>query len=81
MSERLSKRWRQVHEADTDTTPVLRLVENRFEELVRKAEFTFFPGEAGQERTFADLSDGQRSFISRLRQRLWRSKRTFSRNL
>ena len=26
--ERLTKRWRQVHEADTDTTPVLRLVEH-----------------------------------------------------
>lgn len=61
--ERLSRRWKQVHEADTDTTPVLRLVENRFEELVRKAEFAFFPDEAGQERALADLSDGQRSLF------------------
>lgn len=61
--ERLSKRWKQVHEADTDTTPVLRLVESRFEELVRKAEFAFFPDEAGQERALADLSDGQRSLF------------------
>lgn len=61
--ERLSKRWTQVHEADTDTTPVLRLVESRFEELVRKAEFSFFPDEAGQERALADLSDGQRSLF------------------
>lgn len=61
--ERLTKRWRQVHEADTDTTPVMRLVESRFEELVRKAEFAFSPDEAGQERALADLSDGQRSLF------------------
>jgi putative ATP-dependent endonuclease of OLD family len=61
--ERLSRRWTQVHEADTDTTPVLRLVESRFDELVRKAEFSFFPDEAGQERALADLSDGQRSLF------------------
>lgn len=61
--ERLSKRWTQVHEADTDTTPVLRLVESRFEELVRKAEFAFSPDEAGRERALADLSDGQRSLF------------------
>jgi hypothetical protein len=61
--ERLSRRWKQVHEADTDTKPVVRLVESRFEELVRKAEFAFFPDEAGQERTLADLSDGQRSLF------------------
>lgn len=63
MIERLSKRWKQVHEADTDTTPVLRLLDSRFEELVRKAEFAFFPDEAGQERALADLSDGQRSLF------------------
>ena len=63
VTERLSKRWKQLHEADTDTTPVLRLVESRFEELVRKAEFAFFPDEAGQERGLADLSDGQRSLF------------------
>ena len=61
--ERLSARWEQVHEADTDTTPILRLVESRFEELVRKAEFAFYPDEAGQERELADLSDGQRSLF------------------
>lgn len=61
--ERLSRRWKQVHEADTDTAPVLRLVESRFEELVREAEFAFFPDEAGQERALADLSDGQRSLF------------------
>lgn len=43
--------------------PILRLVENQFEELVRKAEFAFFPDEVGQERPLADLSDGQRSLF------------------
>lgn len=61
--ERLSKRWKQVHAADTDTKPVLRLIGNRFEELVRKADFSFFPDEAGQERALADLSEGQRSLF------------------
>lgn len=61
--ERLARRWKQVHQADTDTTPILRLVESRFEELVRKAEFAFYPDEAGQERELADLSDGQRSLF------------------
>jgi len=61
--DRLSNRWKQVHEADTDTTPVLRLVEGRFEELVRKAEFAFLPDDAGQERMLSDLSDGQRSLF------------------
>lgn len=61
--ERISRRWKQVHEGDTDSTPVLRLIENRFEELVRKAEFAFFPDEARQERALADLSDGQRSLF------------------
>ncbi|MHB0790075.1 ATP-dependent nuclease [Bradyrhizobium sp. 5.13L] len=61
--ERLTKRWKQVHEADTDTIPALRLVEDRFEELVRKAEFAFYPDEAGRERALNDLSDGQRSLF------------------
>ena len=59
----LSKRWTQVHQADTDTKPVLRLIESRFEELIRKAGFSFFPDEAGQERPLAALSDGQRSLF------------------
>jgi len=61
--ERLSAYWQQVHDANTDTTPSLRLVESRFEELVRKAEFILHPDEAGQERVIADLSDGQRSLF------------------
>lgn len=61
--ERLSNRWKQVHEADTDSNPRLRLIENRFEELVRKAEFTFTPDQGTQERRLYELSDGQRSLF------------------
>lgn len=61
--ERLQARWKQVYEGDTDTTPILRLVESRFEEFVRRANFTFYPDEAGQERALSDLSDGQRSLF------------------
>lgn len=63
IAERLERRWRQVHEADTDTKPLLRLVEGRLEDLVRRAEFAFFPDEAGQPRDIRDLSDGQRSLF------------------
>ncbi len=63
MLERLEARWKQVHEGGTDTKPMLRLVERRFEEFVRRADFAFFPDEAGQERSLADLSDGQRSLF------------------
>jgi hypothetical protein len=52
-----------VHEADTDSSPTLRLVESRLEDLVRRAEFAFFPDEAGQLRKLEDLSDGQRSLF------------------
>ena len=61
--ERLTHRWQQVYEGDTDTTPNLQLIESRIEELVRRAEFTFHPDEAGRDRNLADLSDGQRSLF------------------
>tara|TARA_R110002020_G_scaffold143848_13_gene316594 strand:- start:6442 stop:8424 length:1983 start_codon:yes stop_codon:yes gene_type:complete len=61
--DKLTARWQQLHEADTDTTPALRLIDGRFEELVRKAEFVFSPDEEGRQRALADLSDGQRSLF------------------
>lgn len=61
--ERLERRWRQVHEADTDTTPLLRLVDRRFDEFVRNATFMFYPDESGRDRELVDLSDGQRSLF------------------
>ncbi len=61
--KRLTRRWQQVYEGDTDTSPNLRLIESRIEELVRRAEFVFHPDEAGRNRALADLSDGQRSLF------------------
>ncbi|MEF9605507.1 AAA family ATPase, partial [Paracoccus sp. PXZ] len=61
--ERLTHRWQQVYEGDTDTTPNLRLIESRIEDLVRRAEFVFHPDEAGRNRILTDLSDGQRSLF------------------
>ena len=61
--ERLTHRWQQVYEGDTDSTPNLRLIESRIEELVRRAEFVFYPDEGGRNRVLADLSDGQRSLF------------------
>ncbi|AMY71290.1 ATP-dependent nuclease [Frigidibacter mobilis] len=61
--ERLTHRWQQVYEGDTDTLPNLRLIESRIEELVRRAEFVFYPDEAGRSRALSDLSDGQRSLF------------------
>ncbi|ESY51336.1 MULTISPECIES: AAA family ATPase [unclassified Mesorhizobium] len=61
--ERIETRWSEVYTGDTDTTPKLRLIEARLEELVRRAEFVFFPDEAGRERRLEDLSDGQRSLF------------------
>ena len=61
--KRLRKRWSQVHTADTDAEPVLRLVEGRFEALIRQAEIRFRPDEAGLERELDRLSDGQKSLF------------------
>ncbi|ABD79460.1 ATP-dependent nuclease [Saccharophagus degradans] len=61
--EKLSSRWKQVHDADTDTDPRLKLIDSRFERIIQNAGFTFFPNEFGQERDLADLSDGQKSLF------------------
>lgn len=61
--KRLEKRWTQLHQADTDRQPKLRLIDPTLEELVRRAEFVFFPDEAGQSRRLDELSDGQRSLF------------------
>lgn len=63
IQERISKRWQQVHTGDTDTDPTIRLIENRFETLVRNAEVRFQPAPDGAERELDRLSDGQRSLF------------------
>ncbi len=59
----LEKRWREVHSAETDTTPVFRPVDLRFQEFIRNVEAVFQPDEAGRDRSLEDLSDGQRSLF------------------
>lgn len=61
--QRLQKRWSQVHMADTDTEPVFKLIEDRFENLIRQTEIRFRPDEAGMERELSRLSDGQKSLF------------------
>lgn len=63
IASRLENRWNQVHQGDTDAKPMLRLVESRLDDLVRRAEFAFYPDEARQIRKLEDLSDGQRSLF------------------
>lgn len=59
----VSHRWQQVHSAGTDTTPVFRPVDVRWQEFVRRVEVMFYPDESGRERGLDDLSDGQRSLF------------------
>jgi energy-coupling factor transporter ATP-binding protein EcfA2 len=59
----VKRRWQQVHTAGTDTTPLFRPIDLRFEQFVRKVEVVFHPDEARRERTLEDLSDGQRSLF------------------
>jgi len=59
----VTRRWQEVHTAGTDTTPVFRPIDLRFQEFIRKVEVVFRPDEAGRERALDDLSDGQRSLF------------------
>ncbi len=63
VAERLERRWAEVRQADTDAQPVLRLIENKIDDLLRRAEFHFLPDHAQQPRRLQDLSDGQRSLF------------------
>ena len=59
----VKQRWQEVHSAGTDTTPVFRPLDLRFQEFIRKFEVVLHPDEAGRERSLDDLSDGQRSLF------------------
>ena len=63
VSEKIAKRWAEVHQANTDSRPRMQLVEGQFDELIRNASFTFRPDEEGRERELSELSDGQRSLF------------------
>ncbi len=59
----VTRRWQEVHTAGTDTTPIFRPIDLRFQQFIRKVEVVFRPDEAGRERALDDLSDGQRSLF------------------
>jgi len=59
----VTRRWQEVHMAGTDTTPLFRPVDLRFQEFIRKVGVMFRPDEVGRERPLEDLSDGQRSLF------------------
>lgn len=59
----VTRRWQEVHTAGTDTTPLFRPIDLRFQEFIRKVEVVFRADEAGRERALDDLSDGQRSLF------------------
>lgn len=63
VSQAVERRWQQVHSAGTDTKPVFRPVDLRFQEFIRKVEVVFHPDEEGRDRSLEDLSDGQRSLF------------------
>ena len=63
VQEKIENRWRQVHDGDTDSTPILRLIDRSFGEVMRKADFAFSPNEEGREKPVSELSDGQRSLF------------------
>lgn len=63
VAEAVRTRWQEIHAAGTDTTPMFRPVDLRFQEFIGKVEVVFHPDEAGRERALDDLSDGQRSLF------------------
>ncbi|MYI69141.1 MAG: AAA family ATPase [Boseongicola sp. SB0673_bin_14] len=63
ISERLDMRWQQVNEAGTQSTPVLKLTEDRFEAIIRNTDVKFSPDTAGSDRSLDRLSDGQKSLF------------------
>ncbi|MER9002549.1 AAA family ATPase [Mesorhizobium sp. M0862] len=63
VSAAVRRRWQEVYTAGTDTTPLFRPIDLRFQEFIRKVEVVFRPDEAGRERALDDLSDGQRSLF------------------
>jgi hypothetical protein len=63
ITKAVEKRWQEVHTAGTDTKPIFRPVDLRFQEFIRKVEVAFRPDESGRDRSLEDLSDGQRSLF------------------
>lgn len=63
ISSAVTQRWQQLHSAGTDSVPVFRPVDTRWQEFIRRVEVVFHPTEDGHDRALEDLSDGQRSLF------------------
>lgn len=59
----LTRRWQELHRADTDANPSFRPVDKDFPQIVGKANLLFEPTETGHDRRADQLSDGQRSLL------------------
>lgn len=59
----VTRRWTEIHSAGTESKPLFRTVDARFEEFVKGVEVAFEPDEAGRQRSIDELSDGQRSLF------------------
>ncbi|MGH3673915.1 MAG: ATP-dependent nuclease, partial [Pseudonocardiaceae bacterium] len=59
----LTHRWRQLHQAGTDTIPSFQPIDRDLSQIVRNAELLFAPSHTGHLRHARFLSDGQRSLL------------------
>jgi putative ATP-dependent endonuclease of OLD family len=59
----LESRWQFLHTAGTDSTPLLRPIDLRFDRFIKRVEVAFRPDESGRDRGLDELSDGQRSLF------------------
>lgn len=63
IDDALHERWRELHDGVTNKEPSLKLVSQRFEEIVAKMQVLFEQGPSGFERGLDVLSDGQQSLF------------------
>ncbi|WP_016890821.1 ATP-dependent nuclease [Mycobacteroides abscessus] len=59
----LTRRWGELHQADTDCDPSLEPANRTAREIAGRAELMFQPSHTGRQRRAAALSDGQRSLL------------------
>lgn len=63
ISQALSKRWQQLHHADTEARPSFEPLQRNVGELFRNVALLFEPSPTGRKRAATALSDGQRSLL------------------
>lgn len=63
ITQHIQTEWCALHTGGTHTNPLLRPIEAKFEDLIKRMNVTFAPNEQGGESEIYDLSDGQRSLF------------------